>query len=367
VYAGLLQASGNLQEVMLGYSDSVKDGGFVSAAWGLYEAQRRVIGLTDRRGIRCRLFHGRGGTIGRGGGPTHQAIISQPAGTVHGQIKFTEQGEVLYSKYSNAETAVYELSVGATGLMKASLSSVTGGSADHSRFYPVMQELASLGEHQYRELTDRTPRFFEYFYEVTPANEIGLMNIGSRPSHRKRGDMSKSSIRAISWVFAWAQARHTLPAWYGMGYALEQWRRHHPDGLEQLRGMYREWPFFRVMISNSQMALSKADMKTAEEYAELCSDAELGARVYAMIREEFDRTVETVKSVAEIDELLENDPLLALSLMRRDPYIDPLNHLQITLLKRYRDEDLSEESRERWRTPLLRTINAIAAGMRNTG
>jgi phosphoenolpyruvate carboxylase len=366
-YAQLLQASGNLQEVMLGYSDSVKDGGFVSAAWGLYEAQRRVIGLTDRWGVQCRLFHGRGGTIGRGGGPTHQAIVSQPSGTVHGQIKFTEQGEVLYSKYSNAETAVYELSVGATGLMKASLSTVTGERADHSHFYPIMNELSALGEHQYRELTDRTPRFFEYFYEATPANEIGLMNIGSRPSHRTRGDLSKSSIRAISWVFAWAQARHTLPAWYGMGHALEQWSQRSPDGLETLRCMYREWPFFRVMISNSQMALAKADMTTAEEYSELCADPELGTKIYGMVSEEYGRTAEHVKAVAEVDELLEDDPLLALSLMRRDPYIDPLNHLQIILLKRYRDEELSEESRERWRAPLLRTINAIAAGMRNTG
>ena len=367
VYTDLLDASGNLQEVMLGYSDSCKDGGFVSAAWGLYQAQKKVIKLTNNKRLKCRLFHGRGGTIGRGGGPTHEAILSQPAGTVQGQIKFTEQGEVLSTKYSNRETAGYELTMGSSGLMKASACMVVECKEEHSDYYPIMDELCKLGERQYRDLTDDTKGFLEYFYDVGPVNEIGMMNIGSRPSHRKSGDLSKSSIRAIAWVFSWAQARHTLPAWYGIGYALSQWIQSKPDGLDTLREMFQKWPFFHSMISNSQMALSKADMSTAKEYSELCSDPAAAKIIFEKIDNEFNATVSSVKDIASIDTLLAMDPPLALSRMRRDPYLDPLHHIQIMLLKRYRDESLTDEERDSWLSPLLRSINAIAAGMRNTG
>ncbi|WP_455367017.1 phosphoenolpyruvate carboxylase, partial [Kaarinaea lacus] len=214
-YAALLNASGNLQEVMLGYSDSCKDGGILASAWSLYEAQVKVTGLMRSRGIASRLFHGRGGTIGRGGGPTHEAILSQPEGTVHGQIKFTEQGEVLSFKYTNVNTATYELTMGVTGLLKASSSLVTESQPDRRDYLGIMDEFAETGEKAYRDLTDHTEGFLDYFYEATPVNEIALMNIGSRPSHRKKSDRSKSSVRAIAWVFGWAQSRHTLPASYG--------------------------------------------------------------------------------------------------------------------------------------------------------
>jgi phosphoenolpyruvate carboxylase len=217
VYKALLNVSGGMQEVMLGYSDSCKDGGILASSWQLFEAQRKVIKLTDSHGIECRLFHGRGGTIGRGGGPTFESILAQPEGTVHGEIKFTEQGEVLSNKYSNAETAIYELTLGITGLMLASRYNVmpceTSTTPERMQ---IMREIMEIGENTYRELTDRTEGFLDYFYEATPVSEIALMNIGSRPSHRKKGDRSKSSVRAIGWVFAWAQARHTLPAWYGI-------------------------------------------------------------------------------------------------------------------------------------------------------
>ncbi len=366
-YAALLNASGNLQEVMLGYSDSAKDGGALASAWYLYEAQKKIIRITDARGIDCQLFHGRGGTIGRGGGPTHESILAQPPGTARGRIKFTEQGEVLYYKYSNAETAVYELTMGTTGLMKASLNLIRPAAVDAPKHLDVMVELARLAEERYRDLTDRTPGFMDYFYEATPVNEIALLNIGSRPSHRMEADRSKASVRAIPWVFGWAQARHTLPAWYGLGSALEQWRDGDPARLVQLQNMYHEWPFFRSILSNVQMTLFKADMGIASEYAELCGDADTRQRVYRMVHDEYCRTLNQVLEIAGASRLIEENPPLALSLARRNPYLDPLNHIQIALLKRYRAAPGDDTQPSVWRDPLLRSINAIAAGQRNTG
>jgi phosphoenolpyruvate carboxylase len=352
---------------MLGYSDSCKDGGILASAWNLYQAQQQITALTNSRNIQLRLFHGRGGTIGRGGGPTHEAILAQPDGTVHGEIKFTEQGEVLSNKYSNLETAVYELTMGVSGLLKASRCLVCEPKADNPEYHDVMHQLADIGEETYRELTDRTEGFLDYFYEVTPVSEIGLLNIGSRPSHRKKGDRSKSSVRAIAWVFGWAQSRHTIPAWYGIGSALQQWLQQDAQSMAKLKEMYREWPFFRALLSNTQMSLFKADMGIAREYAELLSDAKVAEHIYGRINSEHQQTVKHILEVAQLEGLLEETPSLALSLTRRNPYLDPLNHIQITLLKRYRDESLGEEEQEQWLEPLLRSINAIAAGMRNTG
>ncbi len=366
-YAALLKASGNTQEVMLGYSDSCKDGGILASAWNLYQAQQQITALTQARGVKLRMFHGRGGTVGRGGGPTHDAILSQPAGTVHGEIKFTEQGEVLSYKYSNTETASYELGMGITGLLKASCNLISKPKPDNQEHLDVMARLAASGEAQYRELTDNTPGFLDYFYEATPVSEIGLLNIGSRPSHRKKTDRSKTSVRAIGWVFGWAQSRHTMPAWYGIGTALETWVKSDPENLEKLHEMYQAWPFFRALLSNTQMALFKADMRIAKAYASLCLDQKSAKNVYNMINREYERTRSRTLEVAEQNELMADTPHLALSLTRRNPYLDPLNQIQLTLLKRFRDESLDEESRNLWLTPLLRSINAIAAGMRNTG
>ncbi|ADC72611.1 Phosphoenolpyruvate carboxylase [Thioalkalivibrio sp. K90mix] len=369
VYARLLTASGNVQDVMLGYSDSCKDGGILASSWNLYEAQKKIVGITDRFGVRCQLFHGRGGTVGRGGGPTHESILAQPPATVQGRIKFTEQGEVLSYKYSNAETAVYELGMGATGLMLASRSLIRPARQDRDEYRATMDELARAGEDAYRDLIDRTPGILDYFYEITPVQEIGFLNIGSRPSHRRKTDRSKSSIRAIPWVFGWAQSRHTLPAWYGIGSALEQWRGEDPARLEQLQRMYQEWPFFRSLLSNCQMALTKADMRTAAEYARLCSDPALAERLYSRVREEHTRTVNEVLRVARLDNLMDETPLLARSLQRRNPYLDPLNSIQIHLLRESRqfDAQADDDADNPWLSPLLRSINAIAAGMRNTG
>lgn len=365
-YRVLLKASGDLQEVMLGYSDSSKDGGILASNWNLYNAQKEVIGLTKQHGITCRLFHGRGGTVGRGGGPTHEAIIAQPPHTVQGQIKITEQGEVLAAKYSNFETAVYELGVGATGLLKASVDLVQPRPEFSTDFMQAMSDLAATGERSYRDLTDNTEGLMDYFYEATPVQEISQLNIGSRPAHRKQTIRSKYSIRAIPWVFGWAQARHTLPAWYGIGTALSEFQAKHTDGEAQLKTMYRDWPSFRALISNTQMALNKADMDIAREYSHLVQDAQNGQKIYEMIRTEYLLTVQEILRISGHKELMEDTPLLQYSLKRRYPYLDPLNSIQTSLLRRHRSAIAAGEASP-WLEALLRTINAIAAGMRNTG
>ena len=361
-YRSLLSLTDDLQEVMLGYSDSCKDGGILASNWNLYNAQTQVITLTEKYNVKCRLFHGRGGTVGRGGGPTHEAILSQPADTVHGQIKFTEQGEVLSNKYSNMETAVYELSVGVTGLLKASKCLIEKHGPYSNEFLSTMSELASVGEQAYRDLTENTEGFLDYFYEITPVQEIGQLNIGSRPSHRNTGDRSKSSLRAIPWVFGWAQARHTLPAWYGIGSAIKAFRTSHGDSADvTLRKMHQEWPAFKALLSNVQMALFKAQMDIAEEYAKLMPDQDLAKSIFAKISDEFYQTRAEILKIAGISKLMEDDTLARYSMARRDPNLDPLNHIQMTLIKRHRNEDGD------WLDLLLRTINAIASGMRNTG
>ncbi len=366
-YRSLLKASGNRQEVMLGYSDSCKDGGILASAWHLYQAQQKVSQLSEKFEIACRMFHGRGGTVGRGGGPTHEAILSQPPGTVQGQIKFTEQGEVLSFKYGNTETATYELGMGVSALIKASRSLVTKARREPPEYHQIMAQLAATGEQQYRQLTEQTPSFLDYFYEACPISEIGLMNIGSRPSHRKAGDRSKSSVRAIGWVFAWAQSRHTLPGWYGIGHAIHTWLQNNPDGMPTLQKMVQDWPFFRALLSNTQMSLAKADMGIAQQYATLCLDTEQSLAVLGKIRDEFQLTIDEVLKVVDADKLIAENPVLALSLRRRNPYLDPLNHIQIMLLRRYRQAEINGEDMQVWRDPLLRTISAISQGMRNTG
>jgi phosphoenolpyruvate carboxylase len=366
VYRALVASHGNRQEVMLGYSDSCKDGGILASNWNLYQAQLSIIALTRQYGIECRLFHGRGGTVGRGGGPTYDAILSQPPGTVNGEIKFTEQGEMLYYKYSNPETANYEIGMGVTGLLKASATALAHSEVRYPQGYlDWMRDIAEAGETAYRALIGM-PGFIDYFYESTPVTEIGLLNIGSRPSHRKKADRSLASIRAIPWVFGWAQSRHTLPAWYGIGSALKGFIDSQPDGLAHLQAMCREWPFFRGLLSNVQMALTKADMEIAEEYARLC-DHPSTMTVYRAIADEYALTVAGVKQVAQIETLLEDNQTLALSISRLRPYMDPINHIQVRMLKRYRTGTVWEAEQETWLTPLKRSINAIAAGMRNTG
>jgi phosphoenolpyruvate carboxylase len=370
-YRELLAAAGGVQDVMVGYSDSCKDGGILASNWGLYQAQQRSVALAAARGFGCRLFHGRGGTVGRGGGPVHDAILSQPPGTVRGRIKITEQGEVLSFKYQNLETAIYELTLGITGLIKASRHLIQEVPADPPEAAAIMAELARYGEAAYRDLTEQTPGFMDYFYEATPVTEIGRLNIGSRPSHRARGDRSKYSVRAIPWMFGWGLSRHTLPGWYGIGSALAAWRGDDPDRLAMLQKLYQDWPFFHALLNNSQMSLSKVDASIAREYARLCADPHTETRIYERFRAEYDRTYREMLAVAQLSTLLEENPTLAKSLERRNPYLDPLNHIQVTVLRRYRqavvEHGADSPEAETWLRPLLRSINALAAGMRNTG
>jgi phosphoenolpyruvate carboxylase len=365
-YGAMLKASGNHQEVMLGYSDSCKDGGILASTWKLYEAQKKAIELADDRGISCRLFHGRGGTVGRGGGPTHEAILAQPPDTVHGQIKFTEQGEVLSYRYANPETARYELTIGISGLIKASRCLIEPAKQDRKDYLGILDELARYGEETYRRLVHETPGVLDYFYEVTPVDAIALLNIGSRPSYRAKADRSLGSIRAIPWVFGWGQSRHTLPAWFGIGEALERWRGNDLERLIKLQKMYHEWPFFRALLSNTQMSLFKAEVHIARQYLRLAQEREQADAIFDLIEAEYRRTLTQVLHVAGLRGLMEETPSLQHSLARRNIYLDPLNHIQITLLERYRAQ-ASQEQREQWLDPLLRSINAIAAGMRNTG
>jgi phosphoenolpyruvate carboxylase len=263
------------------------------------------------------------------------------------------------------ETAVYELTMGLTGLMKASISLVQPVPKASQEHLDVMSELARLGERSYRDLTEQTERFLDYFYEATPVGEIGQLNIGSRPSHRKQQDRSRNSVRAIAWVFAWAQSRQTFPAWYGIGASMATWCAGKADRLELLREMYREWPFFRNLLSNAQMALSKSDMSIAREYAGLCEDRDTGKRIWEIIASEYQRSVDWVLQVAQQERLVAENPTLAASLARREAYLGPLNFLQVRLIRQVRAT--ADPTASPWMKPLLRSINAIAAGMRNTG
>jgi phosphoenolpyruvate carboxylase len=367
VYSELLKASGERQEIMLGYSDSCKDGGILASSWNLYRAQQKIIAITEQRGIKCRLFHGRGGTVGRGGGPTHEAILAQPPDTVRGQIKFTEQGEMLFYRYNNMETAIYELTLGVTGLLKASVSLVQPAVNDPPEYLNVMSELASIGEHGFRELTERSDGFLDYFYEATPVSEIAQLNLGSRPSHRKKQDRSKQSVRAIAWVFSWAQSRQTFPAWYGIGASVATWCAGKPERLQILQAMYKDWPFFRNLLSNVQMALSKSDMNIAKQYAGLCDDTNTGKRIHNLIAAEYQRCVDWILDIADSNHLLSENQALSNSLRRRNAFLGPLNFIQVVLLRRVRSAAQDDSAESLWLQPLLRTINAIAAGMRNTG
>ena len=352
----------NLQEVMLGYSDSCKDGGIIASSFGLYEAQQEIIEISEKFGIECKIFHGRGGTVGRGGGPTHNSILAQPAKTVNGKIKITEQGEVLSYKYAQYETACYELEMAIGGLIKASQHIVVDQKVNVKDFEEKMKIMKISGEEEYRELTDRTPGLTDYFYEATPVQELGELNIGSRPSHRAKGERSRYSIRAIPWVFGWSLSRHTLPAWYGLGTALK--KTYEDKGIDILRKMYDDWPFFHMMIDNIGQSIAKADLAIAKDYALLAKDQKQASHIIKKIEDEYKLTEDLMLQIIESERLLEDNKKLALSLYRRKPYMDPLNYIQVMLLRKHRSESSQDDTVF---NPLLRTIHAIAAGLRNTG
>jgi phosphoenolpyruvate carboxylase len=360
-YRALLASRGNEQEVMLGYSDSNKDGGFLTSGWELYKAEVELARVFDAAGIRLRLFHGRGGSVGRGGGPSYLAILAQPAGAVSGQIRITEQGEVISSKYSNPEVGRRNLEILTAATLEATLLDLE--LETEPEVYRAVLECLSEGAFQaYRGLVYETEGFNRYFRESTPISEIAGLNIGSRPTSRKPSERIED-LRAIPWVFSWAQCRLMLPGWYGFGTAVNDWLKDKPEGMTVLRRMHVSWPFFRTLLSNMDMVMAKADLAIAARYAQLVSDATLRDAIFGRIRAEFELTRRLLLAIEQRDELLSDNPLLRRSIRNRFPYMDPLNHLQVELLRRHR----AGETDERVRNGIHLSINGIAAGLRNSG
>lgn len=361
-YRKLLDARGGVQEVMLGYSDSNKDGGFVTSGWELYKAETALIELFSRHSVGLRLFHGRGGTVGRGGGPSYEAILAQPKGAVQGQIRITEQGETISFKYSKPELGRRNLESLAAATFEASLLGEDQKSVP-AHYIDTMDELSEEAFKAYRNLVYETEGFEDYFWASTVINEISTLNIGSRPASRKK-TRRVEDLRAIPWVFSWAQCRLMLPGWYGFGTSVKLWLEKNPEtGLSTLRDMYANWPFFQTQLSNMDMVLAKSDIAIASRYASLVPDVELREAIFGRIRGEWQSSIDALLSIADHNQLLQENPLLDRSIHNRYAYLDPLNHIQVELLKQSRNS--ADNPR------LLRgihiAINGIAAGLRNSG
>ncbi|MFC4123440.1 phosphoenolpyruvate carboxylase [Nocardia rhizosphaerae] len=362
VYRDLVAAAGMRQEVMLGYSDSNKDGGYLAANWALYRAELDLVDLARKTGIRLRLFHGRGGTVGRGGGRSYDAILAQPAGAVRGSLRLTEQGEVIAAKYSEQGAAHRNLESLLAGTLESTLLDVEGLGTDAEPAYEILDELAARARAAYARLVHDTPGFVEYFRQSTPVAEVGDLNIGSRPASRKPTS-SVADLRAIPWVMAWSQARVMLPGWYGTGTALEDWVAGDPRRLAQLTELYRRWPFFRTVLSNLAQVMAKSDLDIAARYAGLVADEQLRTTIFGMIRDEHARTIRMYLAVTGDTELLSDNPSLAESIHNRFPYLEPLNQLQVDLLRRLRGGDDSELVKR----GILLTMNGLATALRNSG
>lgn len=362
VYHDLVAARGMRQEVMLGYSDSNKDGGYLAANWALYRAELDLVDLARKTGIRLRLFHGRGGTVGRGGGRSYDAILAQPAGAVQGSLRLTEQGEVIAAKYAERGAAHRNLESLIAGTLESTLLDVEGLGADAEPSYALMDDLAARARAAYARLVHETPGFVEYFRQSTPVAEVGDLNIGSRPASRKPTN-SVADLRAIPWVMAWSQARVMLPGWYGTGAALEEWVGGDPQRLARLSDLYRRWPFFRTVLSNLAQVMAKSDLAIARRYAELVDDTALRERIFGMIRAEHARTIAMHAAITGNDHLLADNPSLAESIHNRFPYLEPLNQMQVELLRRLRSGDDSELVKR----GILLTMNGLATALRNSG
>ena len=384
VAAMVARSRGGEQDIMLGYSDSNKDGGFFTSNWSLYQTELELVALFDEleavHGIRLRLFHGRGGTVGRGGGPSYQAILAQPPGTVKGQIRLTEQGEVIGSKYANPEIGRRNLETLVAATLEATLLQTTRPAPPE--FLAVAEQLSQHSMAAYRKLVYETPGFADYFFAATPIREIAELNIGSRPASRKPGNHIED-LRAIPWGFSWGQCRVTLPGWYGFGSAVDQFlhpvrpelveghrrastssaRTVEKERLALLQKMQREWPFFRTLLSNMDMVLAKSDLALASRYSELVTDTRLRKKVFAAIDTEWHSTAQALAQITGDRERLAHNAALARSMRHRFPYIDPLHHLQVELVRRHR-AGLGDEAMRRG---IHISINGIAAGLRNTG
>ena len=377
----LVQRSGGEQDVMLGYSDSNKDGGFFTSNWELYRAETALVALFAEVGKQCaalghapiklRLFHGRGGTVGRGGGPSYQAILAQPPGTVNGQIRLTEQGEVIASKYANPEIGRRNLETLVAATLEATLLHPTKTAP--KAFLEAAAALSENSYQAYRKLVYGTPGFTDYFFAATPIREIAELNIGSRPASRK-ATRAIEDLRAIPWGFSWGQCRMALPGWCGFGSAVQQFLADgvHAERVALLQRMFKQWPFFSTLLSNLDMVLAKSDLRIAARYVELVEDKAAAKRIFAALKAEWQRTNDTLSLITGETHRLQTNPALARSIAHRFPYLDPLNHLQVELLRRYRGRAASAGSTvppevERMQRGIHLSINGIAAGLRNTG
>ncbi len=371
----MMQRSGSEQDIMLGYSDSNKDGGAFTSSWELYRAEIALVGvfaeLRASHGIRLRLFHGRGGTVGRGGGPSYEAILAQPPGTVNGQLRLTEQGEVIASKYAHPEIGRRNLETLVAATLEASLLHPTQSAP--ASFVDAADAISAAGMTAYRALVYETPGFAEYFFDATPIREIAALNLGSRPAARRVADGGLPAIedlRAIPWGFSWGQCRVGLPGWYGFGSAIESYLgagRQRASRLRLLQRMHRQWPFFRTVLSNLDMVLAKCDLGIAGRYADLVENEELGRTIFALIEAEWQRTEAALAAITGEPRRLASNPALARSIEHRFPYLDPLNHLQVELMRRHRQGRPDDPERARVRRGIHISINGLAAGLRNTG
>jgi len=384
-YNQYVRNCGRLQQVMLGYSDSSKDGGILTSSWELYKAQQHLSALGRHFDIGITIFHGRGGAIGRGGGPIYEAILGQPPGTVNGRLRITEQGEMLSFKYGLHEIAIRNMELIVAGVVQ---SSIPDEEIIETQVHPrpseawiaVMDRLSASAHARYRALIYDDPAFLSFFEQATPILELGWLNIGSRPARRTKG-RGIEDLRAIPWVFSWMQSRYVLPSWYGVGSALEEYIAEDPACLAELQQLYRSWPFWRAFLDNLQMTLSKADMHIAQHYARLVEDEALRSRFSRVIQDEYERTKRMLIAIVGGRELLDTSPVLQESIRRRNPYVDPLSYFQVALLRRLRSlggplmperdtqppDDPLEQERTRLTYAVLLTINGIAAGLRNTG
>lgn len=365
-YRRHLEARGGRQQIMLGYSDSNKDGGYFASNWSLYTAQERLASVCAERGVLLELFHGRGGSIGRGGGPTNRAILANPPGAMQGPLKITEQGEVIAYRYGNAEIARRHLHQ----VLNAALRVLGGLSRTGVRaeWRETMTALAGAGQAAYRALVYETPGFLDYWQQATPIRQLSRLPIGSRPVRRSEGGFE--AIRAIPWVFSWMQSRAIIPSWYGVGHALEAFcggQAEDCDGLATLQAMYQEWPFFTALIDNLELDLAKADMGIAALYAGLVQEADLRERIFGAIRAEHARACCYVNRIIGQERLLDHAPVLQRSIERRNPYVDPLNFIQVALLRALRQPGLEAARHHALAELVLATVNGIAAGMKTTG
>ena len=361
-YARHLSSMEKNQEIMLGYSDSNKDGGFLTSNWSLYQVQKRLTQTAHKYKIRQKLFHGRGGTIGRGGGPTNQAIMAQPPGTLGGRIKITEQGEVISSKYSNPFIAERNLELVLSAVIAATwLHDFLP--REEKRWEQIINELSHESFRAYRALVYEDPDFLEYFHHATPIEEISSLNIGSRPAKRFESNRIED-LRAIPWVFSWMQSRVNLPSWYGFGTAVKRFLEKSP--VSSLQEMYRKWPFFQTVVDLLQMSIQKADLQIARLYAELVPEKHIREKFFRQIEKEFHQTGKMILEITQQQEILEKNPALQNSIRLRNPYVDPMSYAQVILLKRLRSSPSKEEANALWYA-VLHSINGVSQGLRNTG